>query len=281
MNHFDPRSNRPLVMSSARIAAVTAALFFAGCATVPQKPLRTESVKLGVWRANYRDYVAAKRDLCESEQRWLAEELLSVNALVSKWVEATTGTRDDEWSNAKLELLAEGASTLPPILEIHEKTLRALEPCGFAKTRGFPDLRSRGLELVKEAEERITSGKEIRAWVRYKRGLERWNLEQPIRVADAMTLCPERSRIGQAILFYALVTKDGDTRYEFCDGSAVLHPAGGEPAYEAPIAATARHMRRVKKKLYLQEAAKFPSSYVDRPPAPPTEESGLANRTAP
>ncbi|MBX5481654.1 MAG: hypothetical protein IRZ16_07410 [Myxococcaceae bacterium] len=240
-----------------------------GCATTPERPLAAETVVVGRARATYRDFVGAHRNLCDAEQRWLEEELVSVNGLLADWLEHTEGTRDDDWPPAKLELLEEGAHVLPKVLDVHEANLNALKRCSFAESRGFPRLVRSGLEYVSEARQRVASAKDLREWLAYRERLERWRVQQPVRKADAGTLCSPRPKVGAAELYYAFTGEDGVTTFLFCDGAKVIESPSGETKFQKPLGASKRELKRLRLERYLEAAKKLNAQDIDRPPSPP------------
>lgn len=236
-----------------------------GCATSRQKPPPLQSYELGIWRASYRDYEAAKQSICSAEPRWLQDEISAVNGVLNRWLERTNHGFDAEWPTADMDLLVKGANTLPAVIEVHEKNLNAMQNCRFGDDRGFPAMIKWGRDYVERARARIQEAPAIREFVVAKTALELWRTERPRREIVAKNRCPDRVRAGSAQIYYAWETEDGQMRYLFCDGARVVTKAG-TLEFEAPTGLSRREKRRVKARNYLQAAQNWPRGSIDIPP---------------
>lgn len=240
-----------------------------GCAT-RAKPPPIQVYELGMWRASYRDYTASRQSICSAEPRWLIDELGSVNGVLSRWLGKTDLGLDEVWPKEALDLLEQGAETLPPLIAVHREQLQEVGRCSFANEGAFPDIRRRGLEYVEKAAERIERAPQVKAYIAAKAALEVWRRERPLREIEAGRTCPAKVRVGQARVYYAFESEEGQRRWLFCDGARVTTDVSGALVFQAPPDATRREMRRIKARDYLEAAKAFPLDRMDIPPRLPS-----------
>jgi hypothetical protein len=228
-----------------------------------------KSYALGMSRADYRDYAGAKADPCDAEPRWLADELTAVNGLLARFLRETERAHRPEAPDhaQQAALLEEAVRTLPPVLEVHRGTLAGLERCGFRRRGAFPEIARRGAELVEAARTRLAQAPKALESARRQEAVRKWKDEAPAREAAARgTWCPEKPRVGQAVVYYVRQDADGRTVAHFCDGHRVERAAGGEPQLIEPEGLSRRDRRRLPPREYLEAADNFPAEEMDRHP---------------
>lgn len=266
-------------MSAPRILLVGLSVGLGACAGGKVAPLQTYS--LGMARAEYRDYAGARSSLCDTEPRWLADELSSVNGLLARFLSSTEeATKPGSLHHSEhLALLQEANRTLVPVMEIHRRNLAELSECGFHRTGAFPEIARRGTELLAQTKARLTEAPAALAAAELRVAQQKWLEEAPAREAAAkQTWCTAHPTVGSADLYFARQYPDGRTEWLFCDGLSVEAPAGGEPQLITPEWISRRDRRRIQPQRYLDAAKAYPASEVDRQPGPGTASKEQAAR---
>lgn len=237
------------------------------CAARPAPPV--QRYVLGMSRAEYRDYRGTKATPCDAEPRWLADELTTVNGLLSRFLRETAQLPPVEAPEhaSRLALLQEATRTLPLLMEVHRGTLQALEQCDFRRAGAFPEIAQRGVELVEATRARLAQAPAALAAAALHEARRRWREEAPERDASARsTWCPPGRQVGKADVYYARQEPDGRTEWRFCDGHRVERAPGGEPQLIEPEGLTRRERRRIQPQRYLEAMGNFPPGEVDRQP---------------
>lgn len=227
-------------------------------------------------RASYRDYAGADLSICTAERRWLQDELTSVNGVLARWLDKTSPGPGGVWTRDQIDLLEEGARTLPPLLDIHAAALDALDRCDFSERGAMPDLQQRGRDFVQQARRRIEDAPATLAYIAAKAQLEAWRAERTTRERDARAGCPSRTKVGAARVYYAWEDEDGRQQWLFCDGARVVSAASDALEFRAPAGASRRELRRMKPATYLQAAKRF--DRLDRPPRLPAVDVAEAQK---
>jgi hypothetical protein len=255
-------------MSAPRIVLVGLSVLLGACAGRQAPSLQRYT--LGMGRAEYRDYSGARADLCDSEPRWLADELSSVNGLLSRFLSSTEeATKPQALHHAEhLALLQEATRSLGPVMEIHRQNLAALRECGFQGTGAFPDIALRGAELLERAKARLADSSGALAAAELQRAQQAWAEEAPAREATARrTWCASSPKLGNADLYFARQYPNGRTEWLFCDGLMVEEAAGGTPQLITPEWINRKERRRIQPQRYLDAAKNYPASDIDRQPS--------------
>ncbi|MDY7231975.1 hypothetical protein [Hyalangium rubrum] len=254
-------------MSASRFLLVSLCASLGACAA--RQAASLQSYSLGMARAEYRDYVGARVPLCDTEPRWLSDELSSVNGLLARFLSGTEQAANPEalQHSQHLGLLQEATRTLEPVMKIHRQNLKALGECGFHRTGAFPELTRRGTELLEQVKARMSEAPSALAAAELRRAQRRWVEEAPAREASArQTWCTPLPTVGNADLYFARETNDGRTEWLFCDGLRVAAPAEGEPQLITPEGLSKRDRRRIQPQRYLDAAKAYPASEIDRLP---------------
>ncbi|MDC0708648.1 hypothetical protein POL68_09225 [Stigmatella sp. ncwal1] len=256
---------------------VSLSVLLSACASKQVPPL--QQYVLGMGRAEYRDYGGAKA-LCEAEPRWLTDELSSINGVLSRFLSNTESAHSPEAlaHTEHLALLEEASRTLGPVLEIHDRNLRALPTCGFHRTGAFPDIARRGAALVKDARARLEGASGALAAAELQQAQQKWEVEAPAREAQAkQTWCSANAQVGSGDLYFARQYPNGRIEWLFCDGLMVEQLPEGEPTLVTPEWISRRDRRRIQPRKYLDAAKAYPSEEIDRRPG---SDSGAGTEAA-
>jgi|SRR6218665_927009 len=255
-------------------------LALGACASTPV-PVQPYSLAGG--RAEYRDYVGAKANICDAaEPRWLLDELSGVNGLLARFLSSTELANSPGSSERAQQaaLLQDAAGSLPKVLNVHQANLKALQGCGFAHSGAFPELTRRGQELVELSRARLKEGDQI---LEAQEVRNKWKEEAPGREQKAReTWCAKDPEVGSTDVFYARQFTNGRTEWLFCDGHMVqAASADAEPTLTGPENLSAKERRKVKPPRYIEAARGYPAEEIDKQPtgAADTSTSGSASPT--
>src|SRR6476469_5411198 len=97
-----------------------------GCLHAPAKPPPGQELQLGGLKAEYRSY---GRAVCDQDPKRLASELTAMNALLVKFVDATSAGAEGVWSEDQVSFLEAGSKALPPALDAYEPTATQAATC--------------------------------------------------------------------------------------------------------------------------------------------------------
>jgi hypothetical protein len=243
-------------------------LLAAGCATTPPRPPPSQTFELGFMRTSYRDYRGAEVGICQSEPRWLVDELTNANSILDRYLEQTEPAQAREWSAEQRDLAQDGTLKLPAFVETHVASLTDLERCGIAGWGMLPTLRKRGLELSQAVTARLPEVAQVLEYLDAQVVLEAWRKERSERMQVAKQMvCAGRD---SARIYYAEEGPDGEARWLFCNDASVRRRPGGEPDFDAPAGLSARERRRLQSATYLRAAREFPRENVVVAPAVPS-----------
>ncbi|MFE8601757.1 hypothetical protein [Archangium violaceum] len=237
---------------------------------------------LGVSRADYRDYTGAKSNICDAEPRWLTDELSAVNGLMTRFLSETEQVKNPQSVDyaRSVELLKEASGSLEKVLKVHQNNLQAVQKCGFAKSGAFPEIATRGKELMEQSRARLAGGGELLALEEVQR---KWKEAAPQREQAArQEWCAKNPEVGSTDLYYARKHADGRTEWFFCDGHVVQAAAkGGEPTLVSPEGLSAKDRRKVKPPRYLEAAQSYPVEEMDKQPTSVADAAAPAPAPAP
>jgi len=236
----------------------------------PKRMAPVQQYSLGLSRADYRDYTAARTDICDAEPRFLADELGAMNGLMERFLSSTDQAKNPNSVDhtRHVELLKEASGSLGKVMDVHQSNLRALQKCRFAKAGTFPQLAQRGQELVEQSRSRLAEAGQMLA---LREAQTRWQQEAQQREQTArQTWCAKTPEVGSTDVYYARQFADGRTEWLFCDGHVVQSapPAGSEPTLVSPEGLSAKDRRKVKPPKYLEAAKGYPMEEVDKQPTP-------------
>lgn len=234
-------------------------LLLPACAQV-KAIVRPSPFDFGGVRATVRDFPPGA--LCEAEPRFLIDELSSVNGLLSGFLAAVPSRPGEPWKEAAISLLEEAGSRLPPLLQLHTRSLNDLAVCPFAKQGAWPSLSSRGRALVEETRQRLETAPEEVNRGRREQALQEWRKQRLVQQEAARRACPQRP--GRAIVSFAW--REGVlTTWLFCDGAQVTREGQRRPELESAPDELLRG-RRPSEGAYFSAVGSYPSAAVVAPP---------------
>lgn len=238
----------------------------AGCARAPAKPPELYEYSLGGQRAPNRAYWTAGVDPCRVSRSLAADEAKAMNALLTKFLERTAFAPESVWPAEALALLEEGGRTLPPELEVYERTLTSLAGCKPDKTVDVKPVAEEGMKLVAQARERLPSAASVVQNVRKRQAMDEWRAKElAAQTTERQAWCPPKPTPVPDI-FYAWQDETGRLEWLFCDGSRVVAEAGGEPKYVAADPPPKKKPAQTPAG-FVQAAKSFPESEIRRPPS--------------
>lgn len=231
-------------------------------------------IELGNTRATYRTYSAAAA--CEAEPRWLAEELGSVNGLLSRFLATTDKPLDEQWMPAEEAMLSSGGPVLGPVLEVHASNLRAARRCPFAGHSALVHVLKAGASLVQDARARLLIADQLAAHLEGRRALSNWRERVKAERIEYLSFCAPRSHE----IYFAYEDEEGATHVLFCDDAKLTYPPdSATPEVSVPRSVKLRALRKRMEALYLAKARAHPREEIRVPPAvPPAPEQGRAAR---
>ncbi|HZH04075.1 MAG TPA: hypothetical protein VEY30_09835 [Myxococcaceae bacterium] len=252
--------------------AVGLSLVVSGCATRRASTPPAQTLSLGTYSSGFRDY--AGRDLCAQDGTQLASELEDVHSLLAQFLQATSAGVQGVWAEEHLALLMEGQKSLPPVLDVLGSTYRLLPQCPFDPALGLAGVARQGLELTRQAGERLKESPELLEFGRVRAEIAQWEEAQNLQCAQSQIggcnarPAPKNSR---PVIYYASEDAQGAREWLFCDGAAVRAAAGGPPQFVGP--APGRKPKRGSRvdlaRPYLEAAARYPPSSLVRSPKLP------------
>lgn len=246
------------------LTAVVIACGF-GCARAPAKPPDLYEYSLGGQRAPNRAYWSAGVDPCRVSRSLAADEARAMNALLTKFLERTAFAPESIWPAEALSLLEEGGRTLPPELEVYERTLTSLADCKPDPAVDVKPLAEEGMKLVAQTRERLPSAASVVNNVRRRQAIDAWRAQElAAQGTERQAWCPPKPKPIPDI-FYAWQDETGRLEWLFCDGSKVVAEAGGEPQYVQPDPPPKKKPTQTPAG-FVQAAKAFPESEIRRPP---------------
>lgn len=253
--------------TSHRVVLAAAVLLVVGCGKKAVAPAAEKKVTLAGKTATYHDW--AKANPCEAEPKMVVGDLDSTSALLNEYLGQTSAGLEGMWSSEQITLLEEGVVVLPPLLDATEKATGAIarNGCRFLKETGFAEPVKKVTELGEQTRRRIADAPAIAEGLALKAALKAWKDKQPEARSGAKSeWCPPKIKPGAPVdIYYAAEDEVGLTEWLFCDDSRVFASVGAAPAFEAPAAMK----KKPKDKAYLESAAKYPASDVQRAPKAP------------
>ncbi|MDP2269999.1 MAG: hypothetical protein Q8K32_04645 [Archangium sp.] len=204
-------------------------LLLGACAPVKKSVVRPQPFDFGGVRAHQRAF--AGEAICEAEPRFLLDELSSVNGLLKTFLKAVPEGSAAAWAEGAVSLLDEGATRLPPLLQVHAEGLAALKGCAFAATGAWPALIDRGQALIDQTRRRLVSAPEALRVLQAARALEAWRKERLTQQEAARRACPRKPGPSPRVYF---AWREGPlTTWLFCDGAQVTREGQRPPQLEA------------------------------------------------
>jgi hypothetical protein len=253
--------------TSQRLVLAAAVLLVVGCGKKSVAPTAEKKVTLAGKTATYHDW--SKANPCEADPKMVVGDLNSTSDLLNEYLGKTGAGLDGVWSSEQVTLLEEGVVVLPPLLDATEKATGGIarNGCRFLKETGFSEPTKKAIELTEQARKRIVEAPAIGEGLALKAAIKAWKDKQAEARAGAKTeWCPPKLKAGAPVdIYYASEDEVGLTEWLFCDDARVFATAGAAPAFEAPAAMK----KKPKDKPYLDSAANYPASDVQRAPHDP------------
>ncbi len=255
--------------TSLRVVLVAAVLLVVGCGKKSVAPAAEKKVTLAGKTATYHDW--AKANPCQAVPKLVVGDLDSTAALLNEYLGQTSAGVEGMWTSEQITLLEEGVVVLPPLLDATEKATGAIarNGCRFLKETGFSEPVKKVTELGDQARRRVADAPGIAEGLALKASLKAWKDKQPEARTSAKTeWCPPKLKAGAPVdIYFASEDETGLTEWLFCDDSRVFASSGAAPAFEAAAALK----KKPKDKPYLESAAKYPASDVQRAPKAPVK----------
>ncbi len=215
------------------LRVILLAAWLGACASTPAQPPPLQTFRLGLLRADYRDYRGG--DICAAEPRWLAEELQAPLAIVSRFVRAASQDPDSGWSEEDLALVREAAAGIGPLLEALQWNLAAAGRCSFASKAELAALVQKGPAACEAARRLVQAVPGILDYRQARRSRATWQSGQPSRESQAAQLCARQD----ATIYYAVSRCDGAQEWLFCDGARVTPAPGQKPEWTPSLTSVA------------------------------------------
>lgn len=235
-------------------------LWLCGCAAHEAPASRVHTVA-GV-RVAFRAWPPSQ--ICEAEPRFLLDELTAVNSGLQRYLDAARSDAPADWPERRIRAVEALAEGLDEVVTQHETNVKGVAACGFAASAGYPFVRTRGLELIREVRERRTQLPERFAAARLERARDEWSRSLPSLRESARSACPTRTAAPQ--VFFAWADDEG-THWWFCDGAQLVRPAAPEEAeLDLLVKDTPRGQRAFTRQQYLDVAAGFPVERLSMAP---------------
>lgn len=237
----------------------------AGCARAPAKPPELYEYSLAGQRAPNRAYWSAGVDPCRVSRPMAADEAKAMNALLTRFLEQTAFSPDSEWPAEALAVLEEGGRTLPPELEIYERTLTSLSGCRPDPAVDVKPLADEGMKLVEQVRQRLPTAAAVAGSVRKRQAIAEWRAKElAAQGSEQQAWCPPKPKPIPDI-YFAWEDETGRLEWLFCDGSKVVAQPGGEPQY-VPADPPPKKKPAQSPAGFVQSARAFPESEIRRPP---------------
>lgn len=264
------------MMTTSRAVRFLGICILVGCAGKQRLPPGTV-VEFEGQRAQYRDVSSPKINLCRADPAPLQREFEEMNTLLGTFLDSTPSKPDPSVTAEQLEAL-QGSTSLSPAVRAYQLELEKAGQCKFDKKYDFKDLLYRGNELATRSQKRIENAPGFVNYMKAQKALAQWNSARSSEMSQARARnCPgqqtlprksrrrssSRPASSKPVVYYAFEDETGNRQWFFCDGSRVSGSAGqaGEftPGRQATLPA----------KAYLDIAARYPNSQVNRAPRLP------------
>lgn len=260
-------------------ALVFAACFtLVGCTKKRVTPPPGAEAKLQGMTASYRvkwGYTSP----CDVEPRTITDDARSASAMLSAFLEQTSASPRGVWSEEQLALYEAAQRELPPLLDANGVVLRNVSDCAFTEADGARAALLQLKGLVPLARKRLEEAPEAIPVIKTALAVAAWKTALPKAVDDAKgQWCTPKPKPD---IFYAYEDEAGATAWLFCDGAKVVATPGSKPEFREPEAAAKKPAKKLDGKKYLETAASYPGSEVQRAPKLPAPKPPKSDDGAP
>ena len=194
------------------------------CATATATAPTVRTFQLGRSRAEYRDYRSG--DICSAEPRWLVEELRAPLSIIGRFASLAGADADGAWTADDLAFLSQGATTLPPVLDVVEANLTLVRKCSSASRPDLAEVLRDGPERCAAARRALPDIPRLVEYVAARSAREAWRKDRVARSAEALTTCGHAAPEGPPVVCLSVLACDGSQEWLFTDGARVSRAAG-------------------------------------------------------
>ncbi len=249
-------------MRQLTLAACVIGAAVVGCGKKRIDPGPDQTVQLAGKTATWHDWKMSP--VCQADERKVEQDFASMKDLLLAALGQTSASFDGAWSDEHLAILEQVPRALPDALAALDRGVADAAQCQWSKESKVPALVAPLGELVGQAKRKVETAPALLAKVKAYQALKSWREKQPEAISGAKKdWCPPKPRPGQPDIYYASEDETGRTEWLFCDESKVVVAAPGTPpAFEA----AASLKKKPKDKGYLEAAAKYPASDIQRAP---------------
>ncbi len=233
-----------------------------GCGKKRISPGADQTVDLAGKQATWHEWKLT--NICEVDERRVEQDLSSMKELLLSALGQTSASFDGAWSDEHLAILEKMPKALPDALDSVERGVADAASCKWSEQSKVPSLLGPLGELLAQARRKVETAPALLAKVKAYQALKSWKEKQPEAKESAKKdWCPPKPKAGMPDIYYAFEDETGRSEWLFCDDAkVVMSGPGAPPAFEPPAAAK----KKPKDKPYLDAAAKYPASDVQRAP---------------
>jgi hypothetical protein len=213
---------------------------------------------------------------CDVEPRTITDDARSASAMLSAFLDKTGASPRGAWSAEQLALYEAAQRELPPLLDANGVVLRNVSGCAFTEADGARAALAQLSPLVAQARKRLEEASEAIPVIKAGVAIAAWKAALPEAVNDARgQWCTPKPKPD---IFYAYEDEAGVTAWLFCDGARVTAAPGAKPEFRDPAVEVAakKPAKKLDGKKYLESAASYPASEVQRAPKLPAAPSEAA-----
>lgn len=208
-------------------------------------------------KAVYRDW--SNVSPCDVDPRPLSGEVTAMTELLNEALGQTSADENGIWSDEQLALLEDGPIVLSPALAANETLSRMAAACQLDPSVDLKVF----TELTAQTRRRLDGASGLLQKLKAKAALAKWKNDLPANIAAAKgEWCAAPKPGVTPDIFFAFEDDTGRVEWRFCDDAKVVAAPGSPPTFEPPPAAK----KKPKDKPYLDSAAKYPASDVQRAP---------------
>jgi hypothetical protein len=218
---------------------------------------------------------------CDVEPRTITDDARSASALISAFLDKTSTSPRGTWSAEQLALYEAALRELPALLDANGVVLRNVSDCAFTEADGARAALAQLSPLVPLARKRLDEATEAIPVIKAGLAIAAWKTALPEAINEARSQwCTPKPKPD---IFYAYEDEAGVTAWLFCDGARVTATPGSKPEFRDPAVEVAakKPAKKLDGKKYLEGAASYPASEVQRAPKLPAAKAAKSDDGAP